>query len=164
MQIEHKVDYPDKNHFRGQIMRARREGLANLRQTHPTDQQYLMVSQRIAALCLEHLRLLDQTYFEMEEYVSREGRSHIHQEWLHDRTAYLLKQIELASDACSQTAIRQIGCELTNPPREVIREVVIQPSLTWYEQIKAGWGRLPGWFRFSVIASLVVAALIVLAR
>jgi hypothetical protein len=166
MQIDHKANYPDKNHFRQQIMRARREGLANLRQAHPTDQQYRRVSLRISALCalsLEHLRLLDETYREFDDFLN-EPRGPHHQQWASDRAGHYLKQVELAIDDAVTAGIRHIGSELSNPPREVIREVVIPPSLTWYQQIKVDWGRLPGWLRFSVLASLVVAAIIVLAR
>lgn len=124
----------DKTQALQTIVRAQDKGLAKLHQAQLTDQQYLLASQRIASLCLDNLRLLDEMYLQMEQYVSRGERSEHHQQWLEDRAAYLLQQVELGIDASVQTGIRHIGNELTSP-RQVIPQVIVQPTPACHKRL-----------------------------
>lgn len=151
---------PDKTQVQQAIVRAQQDGLAKLRQAQVADQPYLLASQRIASLCFESLRLLDEMYLELEQYVSRAGRSQPHQQWLEDRAAHLLQQVELGINASVATGIRHLGNELTSRPREVIREVIVPRTPASYKRFARLWFRLVVTTAVALIAWGIILSLV----
>lgn len=145
---------PAKTQAQTAIVRAQEKALHKLHQAHLPVQQSLLASQRIASLCLESVELLNEAYFELEEYVSRGGRSEDHQRWLEDRAANLLRHLELGIDASVQTAIRQIGNELTSP-KPVTPQVIVQPTPAWCKQRMVPLGFWIFWIGLGVITIAV---------
>src|SRR5919106_565250 len=78
-----------------------------LRDTGVSEAQALAVMPRIRSYCLFALNEYDQAYLAFEELVARDGRSTAHQQFITDKAAYLLRQIEAGIADLVAFAIRQ---------------------------------------------------------
>jgi hypothetical protein len=113
------------------IERSQEDALAQLRQAGVPETHALLVMQRISSFCLQTLRELDLIYRQFEEIVAEEGRSEAHADWLHNKAAALLLQVESALAALVAEAIGKATEDLKNQPRppEPVTEVPrIQPA------------------------------------
>jgi hypothetical protein len=124
---------PDLKRVREAIEQAQDEALAKLRHAQRegqlTDALYLAASQRVVALCLRTLMLLDEAYLQVEGYLNHhDGRSEHHRAWLNDRAASLLQSLERAIADITASALSQVKGDLPNtrPKEKVVKEVIVK--------------------------------------
>jgi hypothetical protein len=88
----------------------------------------------------------DQAYLAFEEVVARDGRSAAHQQFISDKTAFLLRSIEAGIADLVAHAIRQAIKNAQEPPvRDVITPVPYQPHPPAWQTVLATTFKLLIW-------------------
>ena len=99
------------------MTRAQEDAMRRLRQAGVPETSALMVMQRISSFGVQTLRELDALYRQFNDIVAEDGRNAAHQEWVDNKAAALLLQLESAIATLVAEAIRQATDELkTQPP------------------------------------------------
>jgi hypothetical protein len=99
-----------------------------LRDAGVSEAQALAVMPRIRSYCLYALNEYDQAYMVIEEMVARDGRSPAHDQFIADKAAFLLRQMEAGIAELVGFAIRQAIRDAQQPPAQnVIPAVPSQP-------------------------------------
>jgi hypothetical protein len=99
------------------ITRAQEDAMRRLRQAGIPETSALMVMQRIASFGVQTLRELDALYRQFDDIIAEDGRNAAHQEWVDNKAAALLLQLESAIAILVAEIIRQATDELkTQPP------------------------------------------------
>jgi hypothetical protein len=127
------------------IEQEQQKAWKKLRDAGVAEAQALAVMPRIRSYCMYALNEYDQAYMVIEEMVSRDGRSPEHDQFMADKGAFLLRQMEAGIAELVGFAIRQAIRDVQQPPpRDVIPAVRYKP-------------RPPGW---QIFLSYVVKMLI----
>jgi hypothetical protein len=95
-----------------------------------SEAQALAVMPRIRSYCMYALNEYDQAYMVIEDMVAREGRSATHDQFIADKGAFLLRQMEAGIAELVGFAIRGAIRDAETPPaptRDVIQPVRYQP-------------------------------------
>jgi hypothetical protein len=99
-----------------------------LRDAGVTEAQALAVMPRIRSYCMYALNEYDQAYMVIEEMVARDGRSAAHDQFIADKGAFLLRQMEAGIAELVAFAIRQaIRDAQQSPAQTVIPAAPYQP-------------------------------------
>jgi hypothetical protein len=99
-----------------------------LRDAGVSEAQALAVMPRIRSYCMYALNEYDQAYMVIEEMVGRDGRSAAHDQFIADKGAFLLRQMEAGIAELVGFAIRQAIRDAEQPPAQtVIPAVPYQP-------------------------------------
>src|ERR671917_205655 len=102
------------------------QALRKLRNAGLSEAQALAAMPRIRSYCMYALNEYDQAYMVIEEMVARDGRSPAHDQFIADKGAFLLRQMEAGIAELVGFAIRGAIRDTETPapaPREVITTV-----------------------------------------
>jgi hypothetical protein len=88
------------------IAATQEDALRQLRQAGVPETRALLIMRRMSTFCLQTLRELDLVFRQFDAFVAEDGRSDLHQQWLNDKAAVLLLQVEQAVAALVAEAIR----------------------------------------------------------
>ena len=118
---------PDRRHMQDAIEQVRKDAISTLIASQLPEHQYLLAEQRIVAICLASLRLLDEAWLAFHSYVNQPGRTPEHQAFITEIAGHLLiQQVQQQVAEIVSEAIRGVRKEASNPPKEPVREQVIQ--------------------------------------
>jgi hypothetical protein len=109
------------------ITRAQEDAMRRLRQAGVPETSALMVMQRISSFGVQTLRELDALYRQFADIIAEDGRNAAHQEWVDNKAAALLLQLESAIATLGAEAIRQATEELKTKPAPAAQ--VIDPAV-----------------------------------
>ena len=95
-----------------------------LRDAGVTEAQALAVMPRIRSYCMYAFNEYEQAYLVIEEMVMRDGRSPAHDQFIADKGAFLLRQMEAGIAELVGFAIRGAIRDAEKPPAPAPREVI----------------------------------------
>jgi hypothetical protein len=112
------------------IEQEQQKAWKKLRDAGVSEAQALAVMPRIRSYCMYALNEYDEAYMVIEEMVARDGRSEAHDQFIADKGAFLLRQMEAGIAELVGFAIRQAIRDVQQPPppREVIPAVRYKSS------------------------------------
>jgi hypothetical protein len=108
------------------IEQEQQKAWQKLRDAGISEAQALAMMPRIRSYCMYALNEYDQAYMVIEEMIARDGRSPAHDQFIADKGAFLLRQMEAGIAELVGFAIRQAIRDGETPPvptRDVIPEV-----------------------------------------
>src|SRR5918992_840038 len=128
------------------IEQEQQKAWKNLRDAGVSEAQALAVMPRIRSYCMYALNEYDQAYMVIEEMVARDGRSPAHDQFIADKGAFLLRQMEAGIAELVGFAIKQAIRDAEQPPaREVIPPVRYQPRPSAWQTFLATTCKLLIW-------------------
>jgi hypothetical protein len=150
---------PDQRQMQDAIEQVRKDAIRTLIAAHLPEHQYLLAEQRIVAICLTSLRLLDDAWLAFHSYVNQPGRSPEHQAFIEETAGYfLIQQVQRQVSEIVSEAIRQVRKEAATPPKEPVRDRVIETV----EVPPAFWKWLTDHFSLMVVIGVIVLFLLFL--
>jgi hypothetical protein len=142
------------------IEQVRKDAISTLIASQLPEHQYLLAEQRIVAICLASLRLLDEAWLAFHSYVNQPGRTPEHQAFIAETAGYLLvQQVQRQVAEIVSEAIRGVRKDAAAPPKEPVRERVIETV----EVPPAWWHWLTDHFSLVVVIGVIVLFLLFLA-
>ena len=150
----------DRRHMQDAIAQVRKDAISTLIAANLPEHQYLLAEQRIVAICLASLRLLDEAWLAFHSYVDQPGRTPEQQAFIAETAGYLLiQQVQRQVAEMVSEAIRGVRKEAAAPPKEPVREQVIEVV----EVPPAWWKWLTDHFSLVVVIGVIVLFLLFLA-
>jgi hypothetical protein len=126
--LEHLPPEKQRRQLLDVIEHEQQKAWKTLRNAGLSEAQALAVMPRIRSSCMYALNEYDQAYMVIEEMVDRDGRSPAHDQFIADKAAFLLTQMEAGIGELVGFAIRQAIRDATQPPAQtVIPTVRSQP-------------------------------------
>jgi hypothetical protein len=98
------------------IEQEQQKAWKKLRDAGVTEAQALAVMPRIRSYCMYALNEYDQAYMVIEQTVARDGRSPEHDQFIADKGAFLLRQMEAGIAELVGFAIKQTIRDVQQPP------------------------------------------------
>jgi hypothetical protein len=118
---------PDRRQIHDAIAQVQRDARSQLIAAKLPEHQYLLAEQRIVAICLASLRLLDEAWLAFHNYVKQPGRSPEHQAFIAETAGYfLIQQVQRQVEEIVSEVIRGVRKEAATPPKEPVRDRVIE--------------------------------------
>jgi hypothetical protein len=128
------------------IEQEQQKAWKKLRDAGVSEAQALAVMPRIRSYCMYALNEYDQAYMVIEEMVGRDGRSAAHDQFIADKGAFLLRQMEAGIAELVGFAIRQAIRDVEQPPAQnVIPPVRSQPRPPAWQTFLANMVKLLIW-------------------
>ena len=106
------------------IEQEQQKAWKKLRDAGLSEAQALAVMPKIRSYCMYAFNEYEQAYLVIEEMVARDGRSPEHDQFIADKGAFLLRQMEAGIAELVGFAIRQAIREAQTPPAPAPREVI----------------------------------------
>jgi hypothetical protein len=149
----------DRRQMQDAIAQVRKDAISTLIAANLPEHQYLLAEQRIVAICLASLRLLDEAWLAFHSYVDQPGRTPEQQAFIAETAGYLLiQQVQRQVAEMVSEAIRGVRKEAAAPPKEPVREQVIEVV----EVPPAWWKWLTDHFSLVVVIGVIVLFLLFL--
>jgi hypothetical protein len=128
------------------IEQEQQKAWQKLRDAGVPEAQALAVMPRIRSYCMYALNEYEQAYMVIEEMVARDGRSPEHDQFIADKGAFLLRQMEAGIAELVGFAIRGAIRDAQQPPAQnVILPVVSQPRPSAWQTFLATTFKLLIW-------------------
>jgi hypothetical protein len=118
--LEHLPPEKQRRQLLDVIEQEQQKAWKNLRDAGVTEAQALAVMPRIRSYCMYALNEYEQAYLVIEEMVARDGRSPEHDQFIADKGAFLLRQMEAGIAELVGFAIRGAIRDGETPPTQTV--------------------------------------------
>jgi hypothetical protein len=140
------------------ITRAQEDAMRQFRQAGVPETIALAVMQRISSFGVQTLRELDALYRQFDDIVAEDGRTAAHQEWVDNKAAALLLQLESVIATLVAEVLRQATDELKTEPPPAGQ--VIEPAVASQPPPPAGVPFLPALLMHCIWVAGMAASLL----